>query len=70
MTVAIFGAMLLILGMLKYLTWQSQRLIERQQAYEDTRVQASSVQMQKGPVSWSQVRWAEPSNRLDFFKRQ
>jgi hypothetical protein len=55
--------------MLKFMLWSSNRLIERQQAYEDTRVEAASVPMTKSaPASWSQVDWAEPSKRLEFFK--
>ncbi len=44
MSVALLGALLLLLGSLKVFLWINQRTITRQIAYEDTRVAAGDDQ--------------------------
>lgn len=61
MTVAMFGTLLLLLGCFKVFLWVNTRLIQRQQAYEATRLQAGTS------TSTDPVRWQEPSERLRIF---
>lgn len=55
MTVALTGALLLMLGSFKVFLWCAERLIRRQQAYECTRVKAASTQ----PGFWE-----DPARRI------
>ena len=59
MTVALMGAILLLLGSLKVFLWTAERLITRQQNYEATRVEAGSSEPGQG--------WEEPSEPLRIF---
>ena len=60
MSVAMIGALLLLLGCIKVFFWMNERLILRQQSYEATRIPAASTT--------PDVQWAEPSRRLSIFK--
>ncbi len=53
MTVALMGALLLLLGSLKVFLWVNERLVQRQRSYEATRVSGGS--------------WTEPSKPLRIF---
>jgi len=55
-TLAMLGALLLLLGSVKVYLWVNERLISRQQAYEATRVAAGSTQPGVFDNSASQLR--------------
>ena len=59
MTLAMIGALLLLFGSIKVFTWLAQRIVARQQAYENSRVSAGS--------SAPGQRWNEPSQKLSVF---
>ena len=54
MTVALFGAILLLLATLKVFLWVNERIIRRQQNYETTRVGGGQ--------------WTEPNQPLRIFQ--
>ena len=60
MALALMGALLLLFGSLKVWVWASRRMVQRQQAYEQSRVDAGR---QTGKVAWN-----EPSEKLAIFK--
>lgn len=60
MAVAMFGAILLLLGSIKIFVWMAQRLVARQQSYDSTRKAAAS---DAAPGQ----RWNEPSQKLSLF---
>ena len=59
MTLAMIGALVLLFGSIKVFIWLAQRLVARQQAYENTRVAAGS--------SAPGRKWDEPSQKLSIF---
>ena len=60
MSLAMAGALLLLLGCIKVFFWMNERLIMRQRSYEATRVQAAGTT--------PDAQWLEPSQRLNIFK--
>lgn len=54
MTVALFAALLLILGAMKVCFWLNERLVKRQASYDATRVKGGQ--------------WDEPSEKLHIFQ--
>lgn len=59
MTLALIGALLLLFGSVKVFVWLNSRFVERQQAYEASRVAAGSTQ--------AGMTWNEPSQKLAIF---
>ena len=59
MTVALFGALLLLFGCLKLCLWFNERCFKRNQDYDHTRARAGSDEPQ-APY--------EPKEKLDFFR--
>jgi hypothetical protein len=58
MTVALLGALLLMLGSFKIFLWVTERLVSRQQSYEATRPTLGGVR-----------NYQEPSKRLQIFNQ-
>lgn len=57
MTVAMIGALLLLFAAVKMFLWFSERLVTRQQRYEQSRPAAAGSEPGRG--------WDEPTERLD-----
>ena len=59
-SLALVGAMILLLGSLQVFLWVNERLVKRHLSYEATRVAAGSNEPGK--------LWQEPTTRLKIFK--
>ena len=68
LSIAMFGAILLLLGSLKVCLWLNERVVQRQQNYETNRGEAGSAM----PDAEGKVRvvgWDDPAQALDLFGR-
>ena len=73
MTLALTCGLLLLFGSMKIFLWMSERLVNREQAYERTRVGAASIRrLPRTPplqdVSWDDSKWDEQTQKLAVFQ--